>query len=185
MPKASCDICIQSIYGTDIQICGCDAVTSTSECTHWRRHHAEINGLCISALQGCRMCSELWRFFFKEKTPEQYLASVAPGEFPGQGFLIGPAVHVFSGSGTSYRVSELAGGSSDQSGEKVLLALDFGINSPMIYEVERRRYVLKKMSGERLCPFAIHVDGTKCRCRLRHTLDAVYERSHSDRRSFQ
>ncbi|KAF3046873.1 hypothetical protein E8E12_004564 [Didymella heteroderae] len=161
MPQASCNVCIQSIYGTDVQICDCEAAKSKYDCPHWRRHHAEINELCMSARNGCRMCSELWRFFFKEKTPEQYLAGIMPG-LDGQGFLVGGSVHLFFGSGTSYRVTEIANRldernqalpqrADDQSNAAMLLALDFCINSPMIYEVEERRYVLKKTSDyERL-----------------------------------
>lgn len=152
MPQVSCNTCIQSIYGTDVQICDCSADVSKPSCGHWRRHHAEINDLCTSARSGCRMCSELWRFFFKEKTPEQYLSGIMPG-VEGQGFPIGGSAHVFFGSGTSFRVAELAdrsGGERAQGdGEDLVLALDFSINSPMIYEVEERRYILKKTSGKR------------------------------------
>lgn len=89
------------------------------------------------------------------------MAGTIPGVIEGQGFVVGGAAHVFYGSGTSFRVTELANRSSkrsvgsvpgdDLSDENMLLALDFGINSPMIYEVEERRYVLKRTSGERCC----------------------------------
>lgn len=153
MPQASCDTCKQSIYGTDILLCSCTSAAPGSECTHWRQHHAEIHGLCVSALNGCRMCSELWRFFFKEKTPEQYLNSV-PGGPPERFFPVGPSAHVFFGSGTSYRMTEqpnvrndsVAVQHSQQPDEDVVLELEFSINSPMIYEVVTRHYILKKTS---------------------------------------
>jgi hypothetical protein len=91
------------------------------------------------------MCSELWRFFFKEKTPEQYLAA-DPGEVPGQFFQTGSFGHIFVGSGTSFRVTEQT--NAHQPDEDVVLELDFCINSPMIYEVVKRRYILKKSSSE-------------------------------------
>lgn len=162
MPQASCAVCLASIYAQDVDICRCGAAGSGAACAHWRRHHDEIHGLCRSARMGCRMCSELWRYFFKEKTPEQYArdavmtARAGGGEqagfgIEGPGFLIGHAVHVFHGSGTYYRVVELSAESAsagEQGPEDVVLALDFGISSPMIYEVEERRYILRKTSGE-------------------------------------
>lgn len=175
MPQASCNACI-AIYANDIEICRCDPSVSSQDCGHWRPHQAEINGLCQSALVGCRMCSELWRFFFKEKTPEQYARqpelTVVPGsgaqaastELAGPGFVIGPTVQVFHNSGIWYRVVELfaeppengttsTGQGDSESDWEVVLALDFGISSPMIHEVEERRYMLRKTSGEleRIC----------------------------------
>ena len=38
-------------------------------------------------------------------------------------------------------------------GEDVVLGLDFCIDSPMVYEVEERRYVLRKGSREFSRPF--------------------------------
>ena len=163
MPTASCNTCLNRVCNTDLQPCHCHTTVSKSNCDHWQHHHDEIDGLCHSARIGCRMCSELWRFFFKEKTPEQYIDGVhlnGDTHIPGRGFLIGNSIHAFIGTGTHYRVVELdsdgtpssAQGSS-QPGEDVVLRLDFSINSPMIYEVEERQYILRKVSREFSRPF--------------------------------
>ena len=58
------------------------------------------------------MCSALWRFFFREKTPEEYIDGVdIDGDMhvPGRGFVVGNGVHAFVGTGTQYRVVEMAG----------------------------------------------------------------------------
>lgn len=123
------------------------------------------------------MCSELWRYFFKEKTPEQYASnfslrvvtanrdgSLASGSrFNGPGFETGTGIHVYLHSGTKYRVVDLTGRSDlrhedvGASGpcqeDETILALDIALTSPMIHEVEARRYFLRKTSG-RSHPFA-------------------------------
>jgi hypothetical protein len=175
MPQASCDTCLSRLYATDIQICHCDATVLGTDCGHWRPHHDEIDGLCESARIGCRMCSELWRHFFKEQTPEQYAGEptliTVPGtgnqpptfRFTGPGFLIGSSIHLFHNTGIWYRVVELTSDSARrgapshvrkgrQFNDEMILALDFGISSPMIYEVEERRYILRKTDGK-LQPF--------------------------------
>lgn len=169
MPRASCDVCLLRIYARDVQICRCDAATAGEDCGHWRPHHDEISGLCDSARIGCRMCSELWQHFFKEWTPEQYAGDptlvTVPGtetqpaswRFTGPGFQVGPTLQVFHNTGIWYRVVELTTDSTqrgatssalgDGHNDETVLALDFGISSPMIYEVEERRYILRKTSG--------------------------------------
>jgi hypothetical protein len=149
MPLASCQPCV-AIYAADIQVCRCEE-SGVGRCPHWRRHHAEISGLCQSALIGCRLCSELWRYFFKEKTPQEY------AEEPW--FATGNSVHAFMNSGIWYRAVDVTGQPADRAvgpaaalndGETdgaLTLALCFGISSPMIQEVEERRYFLRKVSG--------------------------------------
>ena len=177
MPLASCQACI-SLYSTDIdiQICRCEQ-SGVGQCSHWRQHHAEIADLCRSVLIGCRTCTELWRYFFKEKTPQEYAAE--------PWFIIGhdtqrpqvatadpmlrlvhqlagsSSVHAFTNSGIWFRAVDVTGVPVERAaGPKALLndgesdgattvALCFGINSPMIHEVEERRFILRNVSRKR------------------------------------
>lgn len=147
MPLASCQTCI-SILATDIQVCRCERA-GVRECRHWRPHHTEIAYLCQSALIGCRICNELWRYFFKEKTPRQYAAEPY--------FIINNMMHVFTNTGIWYRIVEVSDEPTNASAvtepaenegdeDRVVLALCFGINSPMIFGVEERLFILKKTS---------------------------------------
>lgn len=140
----SCEAC-KNIFASDVQVCPLDCPDDERK-EYWKPHHPDIAGLCQSALSGCRLCAEVWRHFFKEKTPIQY------AEEPY--FEIGQTVHAFHGSGTSFWVSErLYNPSADvdpsasTEDDGITLNLTFGLNSPMIREVEERNFILKKTSG--------------------------------------
>ena len=102
-----------------------------------KTHHPDIANLCRAALSGCRICTDLWRHFFKEKTPSEY------AENP---YFIGQrTVQVYVHSGTRYRFLEPGPGLAPGS-----LELEFLLNSPMIKGVERKKFVFKKVEMGRL-----------------------------------
>ncbi|KAE9367060.1 HET-domain-containing protein [Stipitochalara longipes BDJ] len=103
-----------------------------------KTHHPEITSLCRAALSGCRICIDLWRHFFKEKTPEEY------AENP---FFIGQrTVQVYMHSGTRYQFLEPGPGLAPGS-----LELEFLLNSPMIKDVEKKRFIFEKVEmGKRM-----------------------------------
>ena len=180
MPLASCQACV-ALYSTDIQVCRCEQ-SGVGQCSHWRRHHAEIADLCRSALIGCRTCTELWRYFFKEKTPQEYAAepwfiisdparrddtprlqaaAADPMLRLMHQLVASSSVHAYTNSGIWYRAVDVTGdpvergarpeallndGDSDGA---VTVALCFGISSPMIHEVEERRFILRNVSRKR------------------------------------
>ncbi|PMD33633.1 HET-domain-containing protein [Hyaloscypha variabilis F] len=109
----------------------------TIQFSETKTHHPGIASLCRSALSGCRICTDLWRHFFKEKTPEEY------AEDP---FFVGQrTVQVYAHSGTRYSFCEARPGLAPGS-----LELEFSLSSPMIKGVERKRFVFERLEwGER------------------------------------
>ena len=92
--------------------------------SYTKTHHMDISEFCNAALAGCRTCIDLWRHFFKNKTPEEY------AEQPY--FNTGKFAHVYFGSGTSYRFlnpgDALSRGTAFKPGTMVL---EFSLNSPL------------------------------------------------------
>jgi len=89
----SCTAC-QSLYQGPICIQPRNC-PSAEQLRYWHPHHREITSLCRSALIGCRLCADVWAYFFLEKSPEEY------AERPY--FMVGSTRHFYDGSGTSYR----------------------------------------------------------------------------------
>jgi Heterokaryon incompatibility protein (HET) len=102
-----------------------------------RSHHADIASLCRAALSGCRICIDLWRYFFKEKTPEEY---VDQPYFEGQ-----RSMQLYLHSGTSYRFLEPGPGLVGEAPKPDSLILEFILNSPMIKGVETKKFVFEKV----------------------------------------
>jgi len=137
----SCTPC-QRLYSGPISIQPASCPASEQK-AYWQPHHDDISGLCTSALNGCRICSDLWGYFFKDKTPEEY------AEEPW--FDVGAmARHGFAGSGTSFCFREWvednsgAGVPGEDDGSEVIV-MCFGLNSPMIKGREERRFILRKV----------------------------------------
>jgi len=148
MPLASCQPCV-ALYSSSIEACRCDA--SVTNCGHWRPHHVEILSLCHSALIGCRLCRELWHYFFREKAPEEF------AEEPS--FGTGLVVHTYMNSGLKYRIQDRTGQPIDSAAGPVaaindgedaddasILALCFALTSPMVLELPDRQYFLRRVS---------------------------------------
>jgi hypothetical protein len=102
-----------------------------------RSHHPDIASLCRAALSWCRICIDLWRYFFKEKMPEEYADNpFFQGEISIQ--------HYFH-SGTSYRFLEPGPGLLGEAPKPNTLILEFILNSPMIKGVETKKFVFEKV----------------------------------------
>ncbi len=102
-----------------------------------KSHHPDISSLCRAALSGCRICIDLWRYFFKEKTPEEY--ADAPF-FEGQ-----RSMQVYFHSGTSYRFLKPGPGLAGEAPKPGSLILEFILNSPMVKGVETKKFVFEKV----------------------------------------
>ncbi|KAK3906386.1 heterokaryon incompatibility protein-domain-containing protein [Staphylotrichum tortipilum] len=148
MPLASCQPCL-ALYSSSIEVCRCDA--SVTNCHHWRPHHTEISSLCHSALIGCRLCRELWHYFFREKAPEQY------AEEPW--FTTGNAMHAYMNSGVRYRVLDMTGqpiaraagpvaamNDETDADPATILALSFALTSQMVLELQDRQFFLRRVN---------------------------------------
>ncbi|KAH7317053.1 heterokaryon incompatibility protein-domain-containing protein [Stachybotrys elegans] len=114
---------------------------SLTDHDYYEPHHPDISRLCISALSGCRICIDLWRFFFKQKTPEEYAAN--PTFITGASF-----VHAYIGSGITYRFLHQSYVSTDKRRELPnTIALEFVLNSPLSKGAESKRYILRNMNS--------------------------------------
>src|ERR1700712_1434803 len=121
----SCSAC-QSIFYATVKIA---PQKSDKADTYFRPHHADISGLCKSALNGCRICTDLWRYYFKQKTPAQY--ADAPFFHNGEDFKQSTALHGHFHSGTSYRFREIPDHLARSLEGFEGMLLEFTANSPL------------------------------------------------------
>ena len=102
-----------------------------------RPHHTDISEMCHAALNGCQICINLWRYFFKDKTPEQYIKNPI--------FLTGNMVHYYQGSGTYYTMLDPSIGGVVYSPETI--EIEFGLNSPMERNAKGKRLICLPVRG--------------------------------------
>jgi hypothetical protein len=139
----SCSAC-RDLYGGEIDVQPHDGPRNSPKGV--KSHHLNISSLCRAALSGCRICIDLWRYFFKEKTPEEY--DDAPF-FEGQ-----RSVQIYLHSGTRYRFLEPGPGLVGEMSKPASLILEFILDSPMTKGVETKRFVFEKVDpDEKLLDF--------------------------------
>ncbi len=159
MPVASCQPCLAMYSSSSTEVCRCHP--SSNNCQHWRPHHAQVMSLCHSALIGCRLCRELWHYFFREKPPEEY------AEEPW--FGTGLVVHAYMNSGLRYRVVDMTGKPIERAAGPVaamndgpdddpatILALCFALTSPMVLELPDRQFFLRSVTRKSLPSHLTH-----------------------------
>jgi len=128
----SCVAC-QNVFSSRVEIEPQGTSSSKDKYLYFRSHYRDISGLCTAALNGCRICNDIWRYFYKEKTPKQYTAT--PYFETGEVFH-----HVYLGSGTSYRFREVPDSLyAAELGDNAVL-LEFSLNSPLEKEQEQQGY---------------------------------------------
>ncbi|KAK4962047.1 hypothetical protein LTR10_002544 [Elasticomyces elasticus] len=139
----SCSVC-QKIFIAEVHLARADSEWGTIESGEVHQHHEDISGLCQSALNQCRICTDVWRHFFKQRTPEQYAQE--PLVYNGNNGDDATGVHIYLGSGSSYRFVELSEHLRDADTPKDAFMIEFDLHGRMDRDVKQFAYVLRPAS---------------------------------------